>query len=69
MLGLALDRPAKPLQKACLARGFLVTTAGATVLRLLPPLNVTSAEMEKAAGIISDALTDPTVQNADSHGH
>jgi acetylornithine/N-succinyldiaminopimelate aminotransferase len=61
MLGLALDRPAKPLQKACLARGLLVTTAGSTVLRLLPPLIVTSAEMERAAAIISDALTDPGV--------
>jgi acetylornithine/N-succinyldiaminopimelate aminotransferase len=61
MLGLALDRPAKPLQKACLARNLLTTTAGPNVLRLLPPLIVTSAEMEKAAAVISEAMTDPSV--------
>ena len=61
MLGLALDRPAKPLQKACLSRGLLATTAGPNVLRLLPPLIVTSAEMEQAASVIAEAMTDPSV--------
>ncbi|MBI5509417.1 MAG: acetylornithine transaminase [Deltaproteobacteria bacterium] len=61
MVGLALDRPAKPLQKACLARGLLTTTAGNTVLRLLPPLNVQGAEMERAATIIAEAMADPSV--------
>ncbi|MFN0154700.1 MAG: aspartate aminotransferase family protein [Gaiella sp.] len=39
----------------CRARGLLVLGAGPHVLRLLPPLNVTAAEVDEALDILSDA--------------
>ena len=40
----------------CRARGLLVLTAGPDVLRLLPPLVVTEAEVDEALGVLSEVL-------------
>ncbi len=47
-----------PLQKACQKRRLLTLSAGEGVLRLLPALNVTSAEIDQACAILNDALAD-----------
>ena len=56
MLGAELDRPAEDVVAACAERGLLVGTAGADVLRLTPPLVVTTAEIEYALGVLGEVL-------------
>jgi acetylornithine/N-succinyldiaminopimelate aminotransferase len=57
LLGVALDRPARPVREALLERGFLVGGSDMPdVLRLLPPLVLTAEEigrfLEAARGIL-----------------
>jgi acetylornithine/N-succinyldiaminopimelate aminotransferase len=56
MLGAELDRPAGDVVAASAERGLLVGTAGADVLRLTPPLIVTTAEIEHALGVLEEVL-------------
>jgi acetylornithine/N-succinyldiaminopimelate aminotransferase len=56
MLGADLDRPAADVVAACAERGLLVGTAGTDVLRLTPPLIVTTAEIEHALGVLEEVL-------------
>jgi acetylornithine aminotransferase len=46
LLGLALDRPGKPIVDACLEKGFLINCTQDTVLRFTPPLIVEPAEID-----------------------
>jgi acetylornithine/N-succinyldiaminopimelate aminotransferase len=56
MLGAELDRPADEVVRSCAERGLLVGTAGADVLRLTPPLIVTTAEIDQALGVLEEVL-------------
>jgi acetylornithine/N-succinyldiaminopimelate aminotransferase len=56
MLGAELDRPAADVVAACAERGLLVGTAGADVLRLTPPLIVTTTEIEHALDALEEVL-------------
>jgi acetylornithine/N-succinyldiaminopimelate aminotransferase len=56
MIGVALTEAAKPYQVKMREQGLLTTASGQSVLRLLPPLNVTDEELAKALGIIADAI-------------
>ncbi len=56
MIGVVLDREAATLAGLCLKRQLVVLTAGETVLRLLPPLNLTRAEAEEGVRKIGEAL-------------
>lgn len=56
MLGAELDRPAADVVAACAESGLLVGTAGANVLRLTPPLIVTTAQIENAVGVLEEVL-------------
>lgn len=56
MIGVDLSIPAGPAVGACMERGLLVNATHDTVLRLLPPLNVTAAEVDEGADIIADVL-------------
>ncbi len=48
--------PFPPLQ-ACRAKGLLVITAGkGNILRLVPPLVVSAAEVEQAIGILAQCI-------------
>jgi predicted acetylornithine/succinylornithine family transaminase len=51
-----LDRDASPVVDECRARGLLVLTAGPDVLRLLPPLVVTEADVDEALGVLHEVL-------------
>ena len=51
-----LDRDAAPVVDECRAGGLLVLTAGPDVLRLLPPLVVTAAEVDEALGVLQEVL-------------
>ena len=56
LLAAVLDRDAGAVVDACRERGLLALTAGADVLRLLPPLVVTEAEVDEALALLADAL-------------
>ncbi len=49
--------PAGDVVKACTAEKFLTVSAGDNVVRIIPPLNVTDAEMSEAANRLSRALS------------
>lgn len=58
--GLTFDRPdlAARISRECFARGLVIETSGADshVLKLLPPLTVTEAELDEGLGIIAAAV-------------
>ena len=56
ILGLELTAPARNIVAACMERGLLVLTAGDHVVRFVPPLVVTEAEVDRAVGIVEAAL-------------
>jgi acetylornithine/N-succinyldiaminopimelate aminotransferase len=56
--GLALDVPAKGVQQAALDQGVILGTSGdPQVLRVMPPLVVTTADIEHLATVLEAALT------------
>lgn len=56
MRGLELAIDAQPVIDASLAAGLLVNRTAERVVRMLPPLVVTAAEIEQAVGILDGAL-------------
>ncbi|AOT70395.1 aspartate aminotransferase family protein [Geosporobacter ferrireducens] len=56
MLGLGLNIEGKHLVQKCFEKGLLLVGAGEKVVRILPPLNVTQGEIDKAIAIIEAAL-------------
>ena len=56
MLGLVVESDAKPIVEALQAQGLLALTAGAHVVRFLPPLVLKEDDLEEAIDMISDAL-------------
>lgn len=58
LLGLVLDRPAKPVQQALFARQVLVgSSEDANVMRLLPPLVLGTTEVELFLNALNEVLT------------
>ncbi|WFB35812.1 aspartate aminotransferase family protein [Kiritimatiellota bacterium B12222] len=55
LLGLVIDRPAKELEQLLAERGLLTVCTAGNVIRMLPPLNVTSDQVREAVAIIEDA--------------
>ncbi len=58
MIGLELRGRVSPVVQALQARGILALVAGKTVLRFLPPLIITGAELEQTASILADVLNE-----------
>jgi acetylornithine/succinyldiaminopimelate/putrescine aminotransferase len=56
MWGLDLNRDAAPVVPAALERGVVVNRTAETVVRLLPPLVITEAEIDDALGRLDAAL-------------
>jgi acetylornithine/succinyldiaminopimelate/putrescine aminotransferase len=54
LLALELGRPVGPIVEAALERGLLVGTAGATALRLTPPLTIGEEEADQAIAILRE---------------
>ncbi len=59
MQGIVLDESIKAgdVVKECLSRGLVVLSAGGNVLRLLPPLVISKADIDKAIDTIIDVLS------------
>ena len=57
MVGMELaGETAKPIVAKCLEEGLVVNAAGSSVLRFLPPLNVTEDEIDRALSILSGVM-------------
>jgi predicted acetylornithine/succinylornithine family transaminase len=63
MIGIELKYPAATLLPGLQEKGLLALSAGETVLRLLPPLNVTAAEIDHAMTIIELELAEVENKN------
>jgi acetylornithine aminotransferase len=56
MLGALLDRAGAPVVERCLADGLLINCTADKVLRFLPPLIVTAAQVDEGLAILEKAL-------------
>lgn len=56
MVGLELTVPGAPVVDACRERGLLINVTQANVLRFVPPLIVTEAQVDEAVAIVGEAL-------------
>jgi acetylornithine aminotransferase/acetylornithine/N-succinyldiaminopimelate aminotransferase len=56
ILGIEVAVPARGIVSACMERGLLVLTAGDNVVRLVPPLILTEADVDQAVSILEAAL-------------
>jgi len=56
LLGMELDGETAGIIARCRESGLLLLPAGSRVLRFLPPLNVTAAEIDEALTILGDCL-------------
>ena len=54
--GLQFEKPVAPLVKACLEAGLLVGSAGGTVLRLAPALNLSSEHLVEGLGLLNQCI-------------
>ena len=55
MIGLVLNRAAKEFEKALMAKGLITIATAENVIRMLPPLTVTEADVREALHIIEEA--------------
>ena len=58
LVGVELRQRAMPVVRALAQRGVLALTAGATVLRFLPPLVISEAELDEVAAVVTIVLGD-----------
>ena len=56
ILGAELEREGAPIVEACLKEGLLINTTGGKVLRFIPPLIVTKAEIDEGFTILEKVL-------------
>jgi acetylornithine aminotransferase len=56
MWGMEIDRPARPIVEACLAEGLIINVTAERVLRFLPPLIISRAEVDEACAILERVL-------------
>ena len=59
--GLQFEKPVAPLVKTCLEAGLLVGSAGGTVLRLAPPLNLSADHLSEGLGILKECIKNTTL--------
>jgi len=57
IIGMEVDVPVAKIVSMCLAEGLLVIGAGENVLRFLPPLTITTAEVDEMTEILDRVLT------------
>jgi acetylornithine/N-succinyldiaminopimelate aminotransferase len=56
MVGIELAKPGRPVADACREQGLLVNCTQGTVIRLLPAMTITKAQLERAIGIFERVL-------------
>jgi acetylornithine/N-succinyldiaminopimelate aminotransferase len=58
MWGLELNMDAASVHEAAIRQGVLVNRTAGTVIRLLPPLTITEAELDRALGLLDAAFSE-----------
>lgn len=58
MCGIELDRPARPLVERALDCGLILNATAGTVIRIIPPLVITPAEIDEGCDIIDRLLAE-----------
>ena len=58
MLGIELKEKAGPYVQQLMEKGIIVLLAGATVIRLLPPLVISTEEIDTVVAALKDTLED-----------
>ncbi|MEG2213249.1 MAG: aspartate aminotransferase family protein [Clostridiales bacterium] len=58
LLGLNCTRPGAAVVDKCLEKGLLINCTAGTVLRFVPPLIITEAEVDKCLAILKESLTE-----------
>ncbi|MDW7672956.1 MAG: acetylornithine transaminase [Bacillota bacterium] len=58
IIGIELTKPGQEIVQKCQEDGLLVNCAAGYVIRLLPPLNVSQAELEQALYIVEQAISE-----------
>jgi acetylornithine/N-succinyldiaminopimelate aminotransferase len=56
MIGISVGEKCPEVQKTCAEQGVLVNCAGDGNLRLVPPLVISDAEIDRVVGVIDGAL-------------
>ena len=56
MIGIDLEISAVPAVAKCMERGVLINATHDTVVRLLPPLNITAQEVDQGCRVVCDVL-------------
>jgi acetylornithine/LysW-gamma-L-lysine aminotransferase len=64
MVGIELKQKVTPYLQALMADGVLALPAGLTVMRFLPPLVISQAELAQAADAVETVLTQPLRETA-----
>jgi acetylornithine/LysW-gamma-L-lysine aminotransferase len=68
MVGIELRERVRPTIQALQARGVLALVAGSTVVRLLPPLVITDAQIDEIVQVMAEVLSRPA-EKAVGHAH
>ncbi len=63
MVGIDLSMPSTPAVAKCMSRGLLINATHDTVVRLLPPLNVTAEQVDEGCAVIADVLREMANEN------
>jgi acetylornithine/LysW-gamma-L-lysine aminotransferase len=66
MVGIDLKQKATPYLMALMERGLLVLPAGLTVMRFLPPLVISQADLAQAADLVEQVLNQPINKEVDA---
>jgi acetylornithine/N-succinyldiaminopimelate aminotransferase len=67
IIGVVLKHDPKPVVDACIKERLLVNGTGGTVLRLLPPLNLSHADADAGLAIIERALNEAPMPKVAGH--
>ncbi|MGH2522362.1 MAG: aminotransferase class III-fold pyridoxal phosphate-dependent enzyme, partial [Anaerolineales bacterium] len=59
MVGIELKQKATPYLQALMANGVLALPAGLTVMRFLPPLVISQADLARVAEVVEEVLAQP----------
>jgi predicted acetylornithine/succinylornithine family transaminase len=62
MIGVELTVPATPAVQKCMDQGVLINATHDTVVRLLPPLNITADEVDRGCEVVCKAIRELAVK-------
>jgi len=58
LLGMELSKPGKPIVDACLEKGMIINCTAGNVIRLVPPLIITKAEIDALMTVFAEVFTE-----------